>query len=70
MTQSRKMSFAESLVNVAIGYSVAVATQMVVFPWFGMDVELSDNLMIGGCFTVVSIVRSYVIRRIFETGAT
>jgi len=60
------MSLLESLTNVAIGYGVAVATQIAVFPLFGLEVSLSDNLAIGGLFTLVSIARSYAVRRLFE----
>ena len=66
MKQSRLMSLAESLANVLVGYGVAVATQMVVFPLFGLAVTVSDNLLIGLIFTAVSIVRSYALRRGFE----
>ena len=64
--QPRLASFAESLVNVAIGYSVALATQLTVFPLFGLDVRLDQNLAIGAIFTVVSIARSYCVRRAFN----
>ena len=66
MKQSRKMSLVESLANVLVGYFVAVATQMMVFPLFGLAVTVSDNLLIGLIFTAVSIVRSYALRRGFE----
>lgn len=66
MKQSRLMSLVESLVNVLVGYGVAVATQMAVFPLFGLAVTLTENLLIGLIFTVVSIVRSYALRRGFE----
>lgn len=66
MRQSRRMSFVEALANVAIGYGVAVATQIVVFPHFGLEATMSENLTIGAIFTVVSIVRSYSLRRVFE----
>ena len=66
MKQSRLMSLAESLANVLVGYGVAVATQMVVFPLFGLTVTVSENLLIGLIFTAVSIVRSYSLRRGFE----
>lgn len=66
MTQSRKMSGVESLANVAVGYGVAVGVQLTVFPIFGMDVTLMDNLWIGAIFTVVSIIRSYLVRRLFN----
>jgi hypothetical protein len=66
MKQSRLMSLVESLANVLVGYGVAVATQMLVFPLFGLAVTVSENLLIGLIFTVVSIVRSYALRRGFE----
>jgi hypothetical protein len=66
MKQSRLMSLVESLVNVLVGYGVAVATQMLVFPLFGLTVTVTENLLIGLIFTAVSIVRSYALRRTFE----
>ena len=68
MTQSRAGSFMESCVNVAIGYFVALGSQLVVFPLFGIHVPLRTNLGIGAWFTVISIVRSYVVRRVFNRG--
>ena len=66
MKQSRLMSMVESLANVLVGYVVAVATQMLVFPLFGLAVTVTENLLIGLIFTAVSIVRSYALRRGFE----
>ena len=66
MKQSRLMSLVESLANVLVGYGVAVATQMAVFPLFGLAVTVTENLLIGLIFTAVSIVRSYALRRGFE----
>ncbi len=66
MKQSKRMSFLESLINVAVGYGVAVTAQIAVFPLFGLEVSLSDNLVIGAIFTGISILRSYTLRRIFE----
>ncbi|WP_242442657.1 hypothetical protein [Magnetospirillum sp. 15-1] len=60
------MSLVEAAANVVIGYGIAVATQVVVFPHFGLHASLSDNLAIGGVFTAVSIIRSYTLRRAFE----
>ncbi len=36
MRQSRLMSLVEAVANVAVGYGVAVLTQMLVFPLFGL----------------------------------
>ena len=66
MKQSRLMSLVESLANVLVGYGVAVVTQMLVFPLFGLAVTISENLLIGLIFTAVSMVRSYALRRGFE----
>lgn len=64
--QSRRMSLAESVANVVVGYGLAVGVQHAVFPWFGLSVSVSDSLVIGAVFTVVSIARSYVLRRAFN----
>ena len=66
MKQSRLMSLVESLANVLVGYGVAVITQVVVFPMFGLAVTIAENLLIGLVFTGVSLVRSYALRRSFE----
>ncbi len=64
--QSRLGSFLESLANVAIGYGVAVGAQLAIFPLFGVVIPLSSNLAIGIIFTLVSLVRSYLLRRLFN----
>ncbi|WP_412842093.1 hypothetical protein [Cereibacter johrii] len=66
MKQSRIMSLVESVANVIVGYGVAVVTQILIFPVFGLHTTLAQNLKIGAVFTVVSIARSYVLRRLFE----
>ncbi|WP_417536367.1 hypothetical protein [Methylophaga sp.] len=64
--QSKKHSLVESLTNVLIGYLVALFSQLLIFPFFGIHVPLSDNLLIGLWFTIISIVRSYTLRRFFN----
>lgn len=66
MTQSRLGSLIESLMNIAIGYVVALLSQLAIFPLFGIDIPLSSNLWIGAWFTAISLVRSYVLRRWFN----
>ena len=66
MKQSRTMSLVEAVTNVVVGYGVAVMAQMVVFPLFGLQASLTDNLLIGAIFTAASIARSYSLRRVFE----
>lgn len=64
--QSRRQSLIEAITNVAVGYALAVLTQIVVFPWFGLKVSLNDNLAIGAMFVIISLLRSYALRRLFE----
>lgn len=64
--QTRWHSLLESLLNICVGFGVALITQIVVFPLYGMQVNLSQNFQITGIFTVVSLLRSYVIRRYFN----
>lgn len=64
--QTRKASLAEALLNVAIGYGIALLSQIIVFPWFGIRIGLAENIAIGLIFTVISIVRSFALRRFFE----
>ncbi len=64
--QSRLMSAIEACANVAVGYGIAVGTQIVVFPLFGIDVSLSDNLVIGLMFTAISLGWSFLLRRAFN----
>ena len=66
MMQSRKESLIESLMNIGIGYLVALLSQLAIFPLFGINVPLSTNLWIGAWFTAISLARSYAIRRWFN----
>lgn len=69
MKQTRRHSFIESCTNVLIGYFVALASQLAIFPLFGIHVAFRDNILIGLYFTAISILRSYVLRRWFTSRA-
>jgi hypothetical protein len=66
MKQTRRASFIEAWFSVAIGYGVALASQIIVFPWFDIHIGLSENIAIGLVFTAISIVRGFAVRRLFE----
>jgi hypothetical protein len=66
MKQSRLMSLLETSLSTAIGFAVALATQVLVFPLFGFHPALHENLLITLIFTAVSIARQYLVRRLFE----
>lgn len=64
--QTKRHSLAEAILNVIIGYVVALMAQLAIFPLVGINVSLSTNLTIGAWFTVISIARSYLVRRMFN----
>ena len=64
--QPRWLSFVEAVTNIVVGYFLAVVMQIIVFPLFGLDVSLGENLLLGLAFTVVSLARSYTLRRVFN----
>jgi hypothetical protein len=67
--QSRAGSLLEAAANVVAGYVLAVATQRLVYPLFGISTTLNADAVIAGVFTAVSLARSYVLRRVFEPPA-
>lgn len=64
--QSKRNSAFEAATNVAIGYLVSVLANVLILPLFGYNVTIGDSLAIGLAFTAVSLVRSYVLRRVFN----
>ena len=66
MNQTKKGSFAEAITNILIGYFVALLSQIVIFPLVGVEASFDQNILIGLLFTIVSLLRSYTVRRIYN----
>ena len=64
--QSKLESFKEAINNIIIGYITAIISQLIIFPLFGIYVSIQDNLLIGLYFTIISLIRSYLIRRYYN----
>jgi len=64
--QTKKGSLTEAITNVLIGYFVALGSQLLIFPFFGIDLPLKSNIFIGLWFTLISIIRSYMVRRVYN----
>ena len=64
--QSRAQSLLEAFLNTASGFALSLLTQWLVFPWFNLHPSLRENLALTAIFTIVSIVRSYIWRRLFN----
>lgn len=62
--QSKLESFIEAWINVFIGFGINFVGNMLILPYFGFTtLTLGANFLIGVAFTVISVTRSYVIRR-------
>jgi len=66
ISQSRIHSILEATANTIICYFIGVGAQRVIFPLFGIFINPEDNFAIAGLFTIVSFVRSYILRRVFN----
>lgn len=66
VTQTRLGSLIEAFMNVLIGFGINFCANLVILPLFGYTPSLMDNFQIGLLYTVVSIARSYAIRRWFN----
>jgi hypothetical protein len=67
VTQTRLQSFIEAWFNVAIGFGINFAFNLIILPMVGLPrPSLSQNFAMGMLFTVVSVARSYLIRRYFN----
>jgi len=64
--QTKLQSLKESFINILIGYLTALLSQILIFPLFDIIVPFTDNLLIGLYFTIISLIRSYLIRRYFN----
>lgn len=68
MTQTKIGSFIEACVNVLIGFWINFGLNLLILPLFGFtSLTLENNLYIGILYTGVSVVRSYAVRRWFNT---
>lgn len=64
--QLKRHSMAESVINVVVGYGVSTAAVFYVFPLFNVHVSGKQNMEIAAIFTVISLIRSYILRRVFN----
>lgn len=65
--QSRRGSMIEACLNTGIGMIISLCLQLIVFPLFGIHIPLSSDVAILSIFTVASVIRSYVLRRYFNS---
>lgn len=67
MSQTKIGSFAEAWLNIAIGFGINFTANLLILPLFGFHtLTLEKNFAIGILYTVISLVRSYCLRRWFN----
>lgn len=64
--QSRLMSLVETVTSVAVGFVLTMILQAIIYPLFGIHTSWATNLWLTLIFTIASIARGYVLRRMFE----
>lgn len=66
MTQTRLGSLIEAIINTIIGFAINFTANMLIFPLFGFHITMSENFVLGLLYTVISVARSYCVRRWFN----
>ena len=72
-SQTRSMSLVESIANTGAGFLVSLVLQISLFSLMSIETTTSQNLLMSGVFTLASLVRGYLMRRLFiwwESGTT
>lgn len=66
MKQSKLMSWLESCINILVGFGISLAAQIFFLPLLGVQIDFHQNLVFALIMTVISLVRSFLLRRLFE----
>lgn len=64
--QSKKLSLIESIANTFVGFILSIGLQLAIYPVLDIEVTLSENLIITLSFMVLSVLRGYFLRRLFN----
>jgi len=64
--QTRKQSAIEAVMNILIGYTINFIANFTLFPMFGWEISIQQNLIIGVIYTIISFARSYLLRRFYN----
>ena len=60
------MSLLEKSVETAIAFIIALLLSPVFFAINGIDSNHSQNFNVVICFTILAVVRGYIVRRVFN----
>lgn len=67
MSQSKLGSIVEAWANIAVGFTINYFANILILPLFGLHTLTHlKNFEMGCIYTVISLVRQYIIRRHFN----
>ena len=66
MSQTRLGSAIETAANIACGFAINWSANMLILPHFGLGITPGAAFHLGLWFTVISVIRSYGLRRLFN----
>jgi hypothetical protein len=66
MSQTRKQSAIEAVMNVVVGFAINFTANMTLFPLFGWSISVEQNIGLGILYTLISLARSYCLRRFYN----
>ncbi len=64
--QTKLHSLIESVSNESLGYLINTTIQIIVFPFFGLNLSIALNLFISGVHSAFGVTRIYLLRRLFD----
>jgi len=64
--QTKLGSMAEAWTNVVVGFGINYAGNIFILPALGVPMSTSKAFHIGLIFTVISVARSYGLRRVYN----
>lgn len=64
--QSKKLSIIESVSNTVIGLLTSFVIQIIIYPILNIEVSINQNIIITFVFFIASIIRGYLVRRLFN----
>jgi len=64
--QSKNLSIVEAVSNTVIGLLTSFAIQLMIYPILNIEVSINQNIIITFVFFIASIIRGYLVRRLFN----
>jgi len=64
--QSKKLSIIEAISNTIIGLLTSFIIQLIIYPILNIEVSINQNIIITIVFFIASIIRGYLVRRLFN----